>query len=236
MRPARETLELLRDIFRLYGNFIRELAEIERIHDFNFSELQKVLGGPDSTTFYSSLMQQDPKMQLAFISTIGKFASLSKEFQNAMALRATDKLAFAGKLDDIVADLESGTGASTITSHPTDVDIQLIERCAQKDYHDTITNAFPLLEDRMRSKLAVGREYSGDQLVNLAFNTDSGRLNLGTTAAEKQGIYLLFKGAFSFLRNPSSHTLGVDEGRNAALKVTYFVDLLIKFIDKTSLR
>jgi len=232
MRPAKDTLELLRDILKLYGNFIRELAEIEQLHDFNFSELQNVFGGPDSTDFYSSLMQQDPKMQLAFISTFGKFALLSKDFQNAMAFRATEKMSFAEKLDEIVAGLESATGASTITTQPTDIDRQLIERCAHKDYHDTVTNAFPLLEDRMRSKLDVGREYSGDQLVNLAFNPDSGRLSLGTTSPEKQGIYLLFKGAFSFLRNPPSHTLGVDEGRNAALKIITLIDLLIKLVDK----
>ena len=60
-------------------------------------------------------------------------------------------------------------------------------------------------------------------------------MTLGETSAERQGVYLLFKGAFSFLRNPPSHTLSVDPGRNAALKVMALVDLLIKLIDQADL-
>jgi len=236
MRSARETLELLRDILMLYGNFVHELAEIEMKHNFNFSELQNVLGGPDAPAFYSSLMKLDPKMQLAFVSVMGKFVPLSKELQNALALKASDKLSFAEKLNDTVADLENATGVSLITSRPTDLDKHLVEKCAYKDYHDTVTNAFALLEDKMRSKLGVGREYFGDDLITLAFSPEKGRLTLGATSAERQGTCLLFRGAFSFLRNPPSHTLGVDEGRNAALKVTHMVDLLIKLVDSADLR
>ena len=64
-------------------------------------------------------MQLDPKMQLAFVSTIGQFVPLSKEFQNALSLRASDKMSFAMKLDNIVTDLENAVGAGTITSQPT---------------------------------------------------------------------------------------------------------------------
>lgn len=235
MPPARQTLELLRDVLRLFANFVREVGEIEKEHDFNFSELQKVLGGPDSTAFFSSLMELDPRVQLSFLRVIAKYTTLSKELQNPMALKATDKLGLAEKLDDLVADLEAGIGVSKKTSRPTDLDKQLVYRCAGKDYHDVVTNSFALLEDRIRSKLGVGREQFGEELVNLAFNPSKGKLVLGETPSEREGIYLLFRGAFSFLRNPPSHTLGVDEGRNAALKLMDMVDLLVKLIDKASL-
>lgn len=236
MRSARETLELLRDILRLYRNFVRGLVEIEREDDSNFSELENVLGGSDSAVFFTSLMGLDSKIQLGFVSAMGKFVPLSKDFQNALALGTSEKMSFVEKLDAILADLEGAIGISRIASRPADLDKQLVERCTHKDYHDTVTNAFALLEDKMRSKLGIGREYSGEELIPLTFNPEKGRLTLGATSAERQGIYLLFRGAFSFLRNPPSHTLSVDEGRNAALKVAYMVDLLIKLVDKADLR
>jgi hypothetical protein len=72
-----------------------------------------------------------------------------------MALKATNKLGLAEKLDDLVADLEAGIGVSKKTSRPTDLDKQLVCRCAGKDYPDVVTNCFALLEDRIRSKLGV---------------------------------------------------------------------------------
>jgi hypothetical protein len=229
------TMELLRDVFVLYANFMRELATIEKEHQFNFSELQNVLSAK-SEDFFPSLIALDPKVQLAFLATIGKLLSISKEFQNPMALRASDKLSFAEKPDPIISELEIAIGPTKITSSPTDLDKELVERCAHKDYHDTLTNALAVLEDRMRSKLNVGREYFGEKLINLAFNPEKGRLALGETSAGKEGTYLLFKGAFSFFRNPPAHTLSLDEGRNAALKVTCLVDLLIKLVAKARLQ
>jgi len=234
--PAKQTLELLRDVFRLMANFVREAGVLEKEHSFNFSELPNVLGGPDSSAFFASLMELDQKTQLSFVKFLGKYATVSKDLQNPLALKATDKLALATKLDDLIVDLERAVGVSKISNIPTDLDAQLLDRCAGKDYHDVVTNAFALLEDKIRHKLGVGREHFGEKLIDLAFNTYKGKLVLGQTLAEKEGIYLLFKGAFSFLRNPPSHTLNVDEGRNAALKLMQMVDLLIKLIDKADLR
>ena len=101
-----------------------------------------------------------------------------------------------------------------------------------------MTNAFPLLEDRIREKAGADRSCCGDKLIDFALNPESGRLILGDSAAEREGAYFLFKGAMRFLRNPPSHTLTVtvDEGRNAAIKVMYMVDLLIKLLDKARSR
>jgi len=236
MPPARQTLELLRDVLRIYANFVRETAEVEKEHDFDFTELQNLFGKTDSSTFFSSLSKLDPKVQVAFISTMGRIAVLAKETQNPLALKPADKLSLAEKLDATVYDLENAVGVSKVTSKPTDLDKQLVERCAKKDYHDTVTNAFALLEDKMRERIGEGRESYGEQLVNLCFNPDSGRLILGQTESERQGIYLLFRGAFSFLRNAPSHTLTIDEDRNAAPKVMHMVDLLMKLVEKASFR
>jgi uncharacterized protein (TIGR02391 family) len=234
--PAKQTLELLRDVLRLMANFVRETGLLEKEHGFNLSELQNPVGGPDSSTFITSLIQLDQKTQLSFLNFLGKYAALSKDLQNPLALKAADKLALAGKLDVLIADLEGSVGVSRISRVPTDLDPRLVDRCAGKDYHDVVTNAFALLEDEIRQKLGVGREQFGGSLIDLAFSPDKGGLVLGQTPAEKEGIYLLFKGAFSFLRNPPSHTLNVDEGRNAALKLIHRIDLLIKLVDKANLR
>jgi hypothetical protein len=95
--------------------------------------------------------------------------------------------------------------------------------CVNKNYRDTANNAFPLVEDRLRLKLGVDRGRSGNDLVDYAFNTTSGKLLVGNSSSEQEGVLLLFKGVF-----PPAHTLGIEEGRDAAQS--------LKIIEKARLR
>ena len=112
------------------------------------------------------------------------------------------------------------------------IDDELYTRCAGKDYHDVANNAFPILEDKIRNILNVGREMHGLHLIDHALNPENGKLSIGATKPEKEGIYLLFRGAVSFLRNPPSHTMEVAMGEMEAHDLMCFVDLLLKFLDK----
>jgi len=118
------------------------------------------------------------------------------------------------------------------------LDRSLFERCKDKDYHDVITNAFPILEDRIRRKVGVDRSYSGKKLVDYACHYDTGKLILGETSDERQSFYFLFRGANGFLRNPPSHHIDeeTEESHIEAFRVICMVDLLLSLVDKAELR
>ena len=116
------------------------------------------------------------------------------------------------------------------------IDPKLYERCKDKDYHDVVTNAFPILEDRIRGKIGIDSSYSGRKLIDYAFNPNTGKLTLGETASERQAFYFIFQGALGLLRNPPSHRLTEDESTIEALEIVCMVDLLLRIVDKAKLR
>lgn len=116
------------------------------------------------------------------------------------------------------------------------IDSKLYERCKDKDYHDVLTNAFPILEDRIRAKISVDPSYSGQKLIDHAFNPNTGRLVLGQTQSEREALHLLFKGAIGFLRNPPSHRITEDESNIESFEIIHMIDLLLRIVDKAKLR
>jgi len=115
------------------------------------------------------------------------------------------------------------------------IDPKLYERCKDKDYHDVVTNAFPILEDKIRARLGVDPSYSGQRLIDYAFNPNTGRLILGETQSERQALHLLFKGAIGFLRNPPSHRITEEESNTEAFEIICMIDLLLRIVDKAEL-
>lgn len=116
------------------------------------------------------------------------------------------------------------------------IDPKLYERCKDKDYHDVVTNAFPILEDRIRDKIGVDPSYSGRKLIDYAFNPKTGKLTLGETKSEREALYFIFQGALGLLRNPPSHRLTEDEGTIETFEIICMVDLLLRIIDKAKFR
>jgi len=116
------------------------------------------------------------------------------------------------------------------------IDPKLYERCKDKDYHDVITNAFPILEDRIRAKIGVDPSYSGRKLIDCAFNPNTGKLTLGETKSEREAFYFIFQGALGFLRNPPSHRLTEHESDVETFEIICMVDLLLRIVDKAKLR
>lgn len=116
------------------------------------------------------------------------------------------------------------------------IDPKLYERCKDKDYHDVVTNAFPILEDRIRAKIGVDPSYSGRKLIDYAFNPNTGKLTLGETKSEREAFYFISQGALGFLRNPPSHRLAEDESDIESFEIICMVDLLLRIVDKAKLR
>lgn len=73
-------------------------------------------------------------------------------------------------------------------------------------YDAAIVAAFKYLDSQMQSALKVpSTQYYGEDLINLAFSPNSGRLQLNTHQNEQQGLRNFFSGANSVFRNPSAH-------------------------------
>ena len=116
------------------------------------------------------------------------------------------------------------------------IDPMLFERCKDKDYHDVITNAFVVLEERIRSRSGAGSEVYGQQLVDYAFNPKTGRLYVGDTESERESYFLILRGVFGSFRNPASHRLSRNESDVEAFEVILMVDLLLKSIERAPTR
>ena len=113
------------------------------------------------------------------------------------------------------------------------MDPQLYERCKDKDYHDVVTNAFTVLEERIRKKLNADPSFTGNKLIDYAFKPYSGKLAFGDTQSEKDAFYFLFRGALGLLRNPPAHRFTADEDEVEAFEIVCLVDLLLRIIDKS---
>lgn len=112
------------------------------------------------------------------------------------------------------------------------IDSQLYERCSDKDYHDVVTNAFTVLEERIRKKINADPSFTGSKLIDYAFKPYSGKLTFGVTQAEKDSYHLLFRGALGLLRNPPAHRFTHSEIE--AFEIINIVDLLLRIVDKSS--
>lgn len=222
-------LELLRDFFLLYSNFLQEITSLQKEH--NIPDIQRYLSTINATDFLKSLSLLPPEQLQKVFKVLVEIVSMTS-VKNPLELSHNERLALIDKLNITVRELEQIVGVSKITQIPTDLDRQLIERCRDKDYHDIVSNAFSLLEDRIRHRVGADTSYYGTKLIDYAFSPKSGKLSLGDTDAEKEGAYLLFKGAMQFLRNPPAHTLTMAQDRNAGLKIIYMTDLLLKLLDK----
>jgi len=222
-------LEFLRDFFLSYSNLLKEITSLQKEH--NIPDIQSYLSTINATDLQKSLSLLPPEQFQKVYKVMVEIDSMTP-LKNPLELSHNERLDLINKLNMTIRELEQIVGVSKTTQIPTDLDRQLMERCKDKDYHDIVSNAFPLLEDRIRKRVGVDTSYYGTKLIDYTFNPKSGKLSLGDTDAEKEGAYLLFKGAMQFLRNSPLHTLAVAQDRNAGLKIIYMTDLLLKLLDK----
>jgi hypothetical protein len=93
------------------------------------------------------------------------------------------------------------------------VDDELRNECAKfmenrETYIDAIRRAGVVLEERLRKTIGGdGPEKfkNGVDLVEIAFAKSSGKLIISDHPAEQEGVFMLFRGAVQFVRNPPAH-------------------------------
>lgn len=229
-------MELFRDYLILISNQAKELAYLEKEHGISLTDLPKMLEGKDNIVILKLLLELSPQAQAALLNLIANVQPMLTAMTSLVTMSVADKFATAEMFSKQAKSLGEAIGESKVITIPTDLDKDLEENCNNKNYRDTIANAFPLIEDRLRKKVGVGREIFGSDLVDYAFGPKNGKLILGVTEAEREGTYFLFKGAFLYLRNPSNHTMEAKDSRNAAIKIMHTADHLLKLIDKAQLR
>ena len=113
------------------------------------------------------------------------------------------------------------------------LDKDIIENCIhKKDAEDIVTSAFRILEERIRRKIGASFESHGSDLVNEALNPKTGKLTLGKTEGEREGLFHLFRGSILFLRNPPSHRFIREYSDFEIFEIVCLVNLLISILDK----
>jgi uncharacterized protein (TIGR02391 family) len=101
-------------------------------------------------------------------------------------------------------------------------------------YEEAVSNSFKVIEARLRE--ATSSQEVGIDLVNLAFNPNSGLLvDPNAWPAEREGVHLLFRGAFLAFRNPSGHRF-VDLDKEQAFDLMVLANRLLLIIEAVEQR
>lgn len=98
-----------------------------------------------------------------------------------------------------------------------------------------VSEGFKVLEDRLRELVdnhtASDGVLSGEKLLNKAFNLENGVLADKTLPkAEREGVFLMYKGVFQFIRNPLAHKSVILEDKQKVIEYLYLVDLLLRLL------
>lgn len=94
-------------------------------------------------------------------------------------------------------------------------------------YRSAVREALGTVEERMRTLLGLDETIHGIDLITAAQNADVfDRKN----QAESQGLNMLFRGAFQWMRNPPSHRK-INYSKEDAFKIILFSDYLIKLFE-----
>jgi len=102
------------------------------------------------------------------------------------------------------------------------------------DYETAIFKAFRLLEESVRSKAGQSAELIGAKLMSAAFRPNGGVLKHpdAKTAAEREGLHLLMRGAIMWFKNPSSHRTVAYADDVRVAHVLGLVNLLLDIVEE----
>lgn len=187
-----------------YNNVVEKISKIinENLEDFKVVDAPTYMGDHDTDS--KSLQGK----LLQFLSYIEYGYKLS------------EKVIEIGSVYNSIMDDELKARCSDILSAPSDFD-------------RVINQATLVLEDRIRTKAGVGKDLVGVTLVNKVLNSDVSRtvLLVPSNPEEHEGICHICRGIMMSFRNPTHHFLSNDITREEALKLTAFIDYLLKIID-----
>jgi hypothetical protein len=84
-----------------------------------------------------------------------------------------------------------------------------------------------VLENRIRSLSQVDPSAYGLGLVELVFSPDKGKLKISDHRGEREGVFMLYRGAMQFIRNPPMHNIIEYPKTRAQLFIKLIDSLLI---------
>ena len=118
------------------------------------------------------------------------------------------------------------------------IDPEISKQCRNlysQDPDAAVAWAFVVVEERLRA--LVGKStgdvpnLTGDALITKALHVDNGVLSDGSlTRSEREGMLLLFKGAFQFVRNPRAHRVVNDDDEQLTIDFMHLADLLLRIL------
>jgi uncharacterized protein (TIGR02391 family) len=107
----------------------------------------------------------------------------------------------------------------------------------QGDFEQAVVVAMKAVEVRVRELTGLGNDSFGDRLMKKAFDPDSGLLSdLTSVRPEREGTMNLFRGAFSAVRNPSSHRDVEYRNATQAMEAVAVASLLMRILDQVEKR
>ena len=118
------------------------------------------------------------------------------------------------------------------------LDPELTERCQTlypANVQAAIREAYLVVEERLRSMMSglddSGDILSGDKLLVKALHPETGNLtDKSLPRSEREGLFLMSKGAYQFVRNPRSHRIVDENDAQLAIELLYQADLLLRLL------
>jgi hypothetical protein len=117
------------------------------------------------------------------------------------------------------------------------LDKEIVAQCLNKtDKTDIIASAFRVLEERIRVKIGESYNCYGPALLDKAFNNKNGKLSFGKTDAERESLYLFYRGSIGLFRNPSAHRFLNDYSDFETFEIVVNANLLLAILEKCESR
>ncbi|MGB3477836.1 MAG: TIGR02391 family protein [bacterium] len=102
------------------------------------------------------------------------------------------------------------------------------------DRYDTVlTEATRILEDRIRSLTNAPADKMGPDLATYAFGSDDPKLKLSDSKSEQEGLHLLYRGVFGWIRNPVHHRLVPNLQKERVLQLLCLIDYLLSLAEES---
>ena len=116
------------------------------------------------------------------------------------------------------------------------LDPELAERCRTlyaANVQAAIREAYLVVEERLRNLIRDPDDsediLTGDKLLVKALHPETGKLtDKSLPRSEREGLFLMSKGAYQFVRNPRAHRIVDENDAQLAIELIYHADLLMR--------
>ncbi len=120
------------------------------------------------------------------------------------------------------------------------LDPELSKRCRRlysADPESAVFTAFKVVEERIHALVGESNndeeDFTGYKLIQEALSPKKGTLaDKNLSYSEKEGMHLMFRGAFQFIRNPRAHRIVDNQDTQLSIELIYLADLLLRILPK----